>query len=613
MTRMWGDMTTDAQPTAPVVGSQPKDDVRIGWPIMLLLWAVAVGASYLVRATLSGDPDDHMRLTQVLDWMHGQSWFDVTQYRINPPDGFLMHWTRFLDVPMAAIIAVLRPFVGEHAAAQAMLYIYPALLMLAYLWLVQRLSRALFPGNRTLALLSMAVASMMWLCVLQFTAGRIDHHGVQMLIGLAMTERLVRAPTLVTAAVAAILGAFYLHVSLEGLPFVLGAAVLLGWRWLWHGEDAGPMQMYALCLAIAGVAFQLAARGPAGLADTGCDMFAEPYLFALTSASMTLWAWTRIAGGRTLYDRLLAVAVTGTMGVLWLALSNPACLNGPFAALDPFVHEMWYSAVLEGLPVWQAYPEIAAMAVLTTPFAMVGAWFAARQDRTVESATLYRYLLLVAVATAVGLMVVRANYVAQAIAVPPLAWLLHRAWNEARAIANPTRRIVASVATMFIVPAISLSTIYAVGNAIMPSDRDEDPADARSPLTGGCITDVLNKLPATTLFAPLDMGPEIISTTPHSVMGSGYHRNNDAIARNFRAMMSPDAKAEQIIRATPATHVVLCQSASENEHLRNAARAAGEKQPLTRLLEENRAPAWLEFVPSASDKYVRVWKIRPSK
>ncbi|HMA50771.1 MAG TPA: hypothetical protein VKP60_13520, partial [Magnetospirillaceae bacterium] len=54
-----------------------------------------------ITGLVFSDTDDHMRLQQVRDWMAGQSWFDVTQYRMNPPTGMLMHWSRLLDVPLA--------------------------------------------------------------------------------------------------------------------------------------------------------------------------------------------------------------------------------------------------------------------------------------------------------------------------------------------------------------------------------------------------------------------------------------------------------------------------------------------------------------------------------
>src|ERR1700733_1318490 len=54
------------------------------------------------RTNFISDTDDATRLVQVHDFLAGQGWFDLTQYRIDPPDGLLMHWSRLVDVPIAA-------------------------------------------------------------------------------------------------------------------------------------------------------------------------------------------------------------------------------------------------------------------------------------------------------------------------------------------------------------------------------------------------------------------------------------------------------------------------------------------------------------------------------
>ena len=43
-----------------------------------------------------------MRLVEVRDWLAGQAWFDLHQYRLDPPDGVQMHWTRVLDAAAGA-------------------------------------------------------------------------------------------------------------------------------------------------------------------------------------------------------------------------------------------------------------------------------------------------------------------------------------------------------------------------------------------------------------------------------------------------------------------------------------------------------------------------------
>jgi hypothetical protein len=66
----------------------------LSWPQITAVWA---------DGRLS-DTDDAMRIAQIRDWMAGQSWFDLRQYRLAPPDGAPMHWTRVVDVQVAALI-----------------------------------------------------------------------------------------------------------------------------------------------------------------------------------------------------------------------------------------------------------------------------------------------------------------------------------------------------------------------------------------------------------------------------------------------------------------------------------------------------------------------------
>ena len=91
--------------------------------VILGIWMlVAVAILFLARDVVAtwemGDPDDQMRLLQVRDWVAGQSWWDITQYRMNAPDGGDMHWSRLVDVPLALVIVAATPFLGQATAEQ---------------------------------------------------------------------------------------------------------------------------------------------------------------------------------------------------------------------------------------------------------------------------------------------------------------------------------------------------------------------------------------------------------------------------------------------------------------------------------------------------------------
>ena len=81
------------------------------WVILCALMFVAKGHALLMHRF--PDPDDALRLVEVRDLIAGQSWFDVHQYRIAAPEGVPMHWSRLVDIPLAAMILALRPLYAD--------------------------------------------------------------------------------------------------------------------------------------------------------------------------------------------------------------------------------------------------------------------------------------------------------------------------------------------------------------------------------------------------------------------------------------------------------------------------------------------------------------------
>ncbi len=80
---------------------------------MLLLLNLPVATDYV-----GGDNDDVMRLVQIRDLLAGQSWFDLTQYRLGLDGGTLMHWSRLIDLPIAVLIRLLLcPDDGESGSS----------------------------------------------------------------------------------------------------------------------------------------------------------------------------------------------------------------------------------------------------------------------------------------------------------------------------------------------------------------------------------------------------------------------------------------------------------------------------------------------------------------
>ena len=135
------------------------------------------------------DPDDYLYLVQALDWLNGQSWFDLIQHRMDPPQGTFIHYSHLLSGFYAGFIFLLQPFFGATSAALITAAILPpvylALLFFSVRWLAQVMIAPKW-GDLTAYILFFSTAIMS-----QFVCGAIHHHGIEALLakqGVSMNE-----------------------------------------------------------------------------------------------------------------------------------------------------------------------------------------------------------------------------------------------------------------------------------------------------------------------------------------------------------------------------------------------------------------------------------------
>ena len=164
--------------------------------VVLLFW-LGAAAWFLYQRWLPiqwfglGDTDDNLRMMQVRGLLSGQDWFDLRQYRLDPPDGANIHWSRIVDLPIAGIKLALLPFMSGAMAEKVAVAVAPLLPMLVTMAAVAAAVRRLLPiyvVPLALALLLCAHSVRgMWMPL------RIDHHGWQLamlsLAVLALTDR----------------------------------------------------------------------------------------------------------------------------------------------------------------------------------------------------------------------------------------------------------------------------------------------------------------------------------------------------------------------------------------------------------------------------------------
>ena len=563
---------------------------------------VAVLMTLLSRGSLAQrqfpDPDDVMRLLQVRDWIGGQSWFDVTQYRVNPPDGVPMHWSRLVDIPIAAVILLLRPFAGEQGAETAALVAVPLITLGVAMLLVQRVGLKLMNSGPALAA---AIATPFSLGGLkQMRPMRIDHHGWQIVMALtgllaALDPRPRRSGIIAGAAMAV-----WMNISMEGLPFAAAFGALFAWQWLADPAASERLKAYLFALAASSLLLFGLAHWPSTWMHQPHDVITPAYLAAFAAAAAVCAAAVRPGVGQ-LRARLIWMAVTGVVAIAAAFAVDPHWLVGPFGSLDPVVRQFWYDRVDEGLPVWQAEWAESATGLAQPLVGLVGAAFALLRSSSPQRKLWAIYTFVLFVLTLGGVFVMRTETTASVVALPGTAFLCALALRRARNSSLMPARVVGSAAALCI-----MTPAYAVPLSVSSVDpRFETAARAWGDCMAKSEVDRLRALPTGYIAAPLDITPAILLETRHRALATGHHRNVSGMRDAIRLFVFPLEKAQQIAERRHFDYVVFCPGAPE------AIRYANQgPRSLSAMLRSGKAPKWLERMSISGLYGLQVWRVR---
>jgi hypothetical protein len=583
--------------------------------IALLVWgamsliAIVVNWPAIVALDLS-DTDDAMRMVQVRDLLAGQGRWDLAQYRVNPAGGgVLMHWSRIVDAPLAAGIAILEPLFGQALAERIVMTLWPPLL--GALLGVVCVSGYRNLSDRRIAYVVPLFLIMAGYIIVQFRPLRVDHHGWQILFAMIVMAQALRPATFKAGLYAGLAAAALLAVSIEGLPIVALFAALAALRWALNGRSADRARLCGYLGALAGGAllFQFLTRGPAGIAGHWCDSLSAPYLAAFGVAAALTFAAARIDPTRP-WGRLAslgAVAVAAAGALVW---TEPQCARGPFASLDPVVVQYWYRHVLEGQPLWASKPADAIHVLLPSLVGLAGSLLAWRGAATaVDRRNWATMIVALAGAAALSLFVLRSVGTAHLFALPGCAWLGLRAWTWARSIGSTLPRILASVAAALTLPLLGSMAVVAAFEMLFPASKAAEEG-ATTPRESTCLDRdaiaALDRLPPTTILTPIDLGPSVLFWTRHSLVATPHHRNREAMADTIRIFVGDPAAAEALVRKQGATLLVYCRTANDFTGYRRA-----RKDALAAQLYAGTPPAWLEAVPLSSRAGLSVWRVKP--
>jgi hypothetical protein len=580
-----------------------------------LLWSLAATAFLCLFAFAGrgvpitdwlGDPDDALRLVSVRELIAGAPWFDTTLPRIGTPDPLVSHWSRLIDLPLAALIVALTPLLGAETAELSTRAAWPVLLFFGLALVVAReAERRAGPWASGFALLLVATSTT---ALVQFMPGRIDHHNAQIVCAVAGLLLLLRSLDDARAGWASgVLLGLGLAIGYEAIALVgpaLGfAAVTALWR---PALATGVVRAACAATAVLAAAFVLTVA-PSRWLEVQCDALSLnlPALAACCSAGL----WAALSDGTSRLLRFAIAGVSAAAGLALFAALEPACLAGPFGQVGPALRPVWLDTVVETKSaLWLAarYP---AAAVAFIAFVVAGAAVQVAAWRTWPDARTGLSAAIGVLAALLACWQIKLMPYASWLAAVPLA-VFAAGLRGRGSISAPVMRIAAAIV-------LSQATLEAGGAALSwPWQRAVGAAaaaEARAP-HGPCFRSAgirqLAALPPGLVAADLELGPYIAALSPHRVVAAPYHRLEMAILANRAILHGQPAEAQRQLRALGVDYVVLCAVSPANPI---ASRQAPPEDAGLRAQLLGGAPVEvLSKVPLPSDSPIKVWRHSPT-
>nr|WP_289624402.1 hypothetical protein [Sinorhizobium sp. 7-81] len=554
---------------------------------------------------VGGDNDDVMRLVQIRDLLTGQSWFDLTQRRLGL-DGTLMHWSRLIDFPIAALISLFKPIVGMGQAERIALAIWPMLLVVPLLAAMGLAGRRI--GGPRCMHFCLGLTAIFAMNGNRFQAGAIDHHNVQIVLVATMAAMMVdRRYEARNFAIAGAAAALAIAIGVETTPFVAVICLVVAILWAWEGRAfATSAVAFGVTLTATVSASFFLTVPPRLYGAVTCDNLSIAF-FSLSAAGGILLALTaKLASSLNRPRRLASLGMSGgvTTGIL-LAVA-PECLRNPLAGLDPLVRELWLNGVVEAqsfLAIARQNPAALGGFYFTGFFAVtICVWRIWRGDRTALHLIL---LALVAVNWCIALVQVRGTVFSSLVAIVPISLLLVDLRSRSERSARKVRAsLIYVIAILASVPMVwTLAGELAVnGMKVFAANGQKSAGHCYS---SAAMADLQKIEPATLVVDPSNMGASILRFTEHRALSAPYHRNSQGMLAELRIGLATPDEAARMLKALGDPLLAFC---ADDPQTRMITKRAPEG--LYGRLSSGEVPDFLESLPVTAETGVKLFRLK---
>jgi hypothetical protein len=584
-----------------------KSDLVLALLAALLAFALDAWTGFGQLTDPGGDNDNLLRLVEVRDLLAGQGWFDLHQYRMGLEGGFVMHWSRLVDAPIAAIVLAASALTGSRPLAEDVAQVlWPALLFWSTLFFTARAARSFGGGGAVLPAILIGAAGYYFIGI--YDPGALDHHNVQLMLTMASLALLLEAPARRWAALfSGLCAALTLAVGMETVPYVatIGVCVSLLFVADANGERAIARDFGLGFVGVAALVF-VTTIPPSTWGVAQCDAFSIAQFAVAAIAGIGLAAIASIEPAtRSWQRRLASLAALGVVLGVVVAALFPQCLSAPYASLDPRLKELWLDHIDEAQSLFTLLvrdPARVAARYATPLVAIIlmalhfrrGDW--RRQDSLVAA--------LLVVAFVVGAWQLRGTTFSIAFAVIPLsAWIAKwRVRAESGASLGVALRLAAvwlvSINPVWTGVAAAASVAFEKGTAVADNGATDKGCEKKvtfAPLGG---------MASTTVLTISNLGAPALVYSGHRVFAGPYHRNVAGNLLALDAFLGSADDAHSIVQAHRVGLVAICPGNVESRTLTRKA-----PQGFLAGLLQGKVPDWLEPV-SEKGSPIELYRVR---
>ena len=389
--------------------------------------------------------------------------------------------------------------------------------------------------------------------------------------------------------------------GLKGRLAAAGAIAVLMWI-----RDGEPRRLFAYGVTLAGgcaAGFLLFASEANRLPM--CDALSPVWLSAMVAAGAVAMLLAKTTP-KTWQGRLALAALGGVIIAGAFALTWPHCL-GRLEQSSPELERLWLSKVREAMPIWRHGWDTMVLTITLPIAGLIGGvamLHVTHREEDRDGFTSWAALtILTLIGTALLAWQTRAGPAAQllgATGAGAFAWII-LSW-----IMN-LRHMLLRVGGIALIALIVIALArgwFTTGSAAPLNEyrRAVNIANSRCPTLWALGP--IARQPRGMVMTFVDLGPRLITVTPHDAITGPYHRNATQIVDVMHAFRGTPDFARRVADRYHADYILICPMMSESTIYRAEARGGFYDQ-----LSQGRVPAWLTPVVLPADSPFRMWRI----